>query len=295
MKFGPMSEAITGPMRPVPIYVHIPKTGGTTYCTALMRSFHGVKRFSVMGLRNRNNQKIEQLFRLTEKQLNRIEIVFGHRTQGADRAFKHRTTKFYATVRSPFDRLKSHYRQNVKFLAKSRKPVVSFEQFIEAFDTPLAHYFFDHSTLQEMIQNGYNQKDMTAAALERIKEKYAVVGLTEKMDQSICLYNELLQLDIYKIMNLNLSPLDLVREHDHEAEDFREYFNQKFSEDLLLYQEISDRFEAQWTNWPDASNRLNEFLEKKGRWNAKETKLENLIPGYAQLRKADFEIRRFRY
>lgn len=111
MKFGPMSEAITGPMRPVPIYVHIPKTGGTTYCTALMRSFHGGKRFSVMGLRNRNDQKIERLFRLTEKQLNRIGPS--------------------STVRRDF-----------------------------------LQRFGRHRTIQEMIQSGFNPKDLTTAALK---------------------------------------------------------------------------------------------------------------------------------
>lgn len=282
-------------MKPLPIYVHIPKTGGTTYCTALIRSFHGRRRFSVMGLRDKNEQKIERLFKLDEKQLNRIEIVFGHRTQCADQAFKYRATKFYTTIRSPFERIKSQYRQNLKFLANSGAPKISLEQFIESFDKPLSHYFFDHSTVSEMIKIGYSPSDIAAAAKKRIEEKYAIVGLTEKMNQSICLYNELLQLDIYKINALNVSPAERVLEHDHQAEHLREYFNQKFSEDLILYQEISERFEAQWSNWPDAESRLEELLERKNRWNQNERRLEKWIPGYAQIRKADFEIRRYRY
>jgi hypothetical protein len=146
-----------------------------------------------------------------------------------------------------------------------------------------------------MIKIGYSPSDIAAAAKKRIEEKYAIVGLTEKMNQSICLYNELLQLDIYKINALNVSPAERVLEHDHQAEHLREYFNQKFSEDLILYQEISERFEAQWSNWPDAESRLEELLERKNRWNQNERRLEKWIPGYAQIRKADFEIRRHRY
>ena len=280
--------------QPLPIYVHIPKTGGTSYCTALMHSFDGPKRYSVMGLREQNRLKSQAIKDLPPKRVEQLQVIFGHLTQQVHEHLN-RPATYFTLVREPFSRLKSAYRQECRYLKRKGQPVPEIETFIREFQLQFAHYFFNRTEIETGKQAGTTANDWMEQAMERIENQYAAVGLTEKMDASLVLFNETFGWDIYRVEDLNVSDQRMVAEQDAQTEALEQHYREQHPCDFELYTFIKSRFEAAWQAVPNHASKLEDFQQRKAHWNARQQRLDQLIPGHARLRKIAFEIRKIRY
>ena len=274
----------------LPVYVHIPKTGGTSMCTALMFRYQGSTRFSVMGLRGENALKAKKFQGLSARRLARLQIAFGHQTQDFHLR-PERPITYFATIRHPFDRVKSSYRQDRKYRKMNQLPDVSIEAFIEQNPKRLWHYFFTKEEVEALQQAGHDEGQIKAIAWERIDRHYAAIGLMEDLDRSICLYNHLLGLDIHEIQHLNKSAATQVASNDRDAA----HLAGLMAEDVAFYEELVARFESQWAAFEGREEALAKFRERKAQWNEREAHLARRIPGYTRFRKIAFEVKRKLY
>ena len=276
------------PLPPLPVYMHIPKTGGTSYCSALMHAFPGPSRFSVMGTREENAARAAQFAQLSPERHNRLRIAFGHKTE-AFHSMTARPVRYFATVRHPFDRMKSSYRQHVRHCQQTGKPVPALADYLMGFEKRIWHYFLSDAELASFRAAGAAESEIRAAARLRIDQQYAAIGIMEDMDRSVCLYNLVFGFDIYQIDFLNASPPATVASHDAEAQASEALLADRLAEDVAFYDDLKARFEAHWRSLPDADEALATFRAKKRAWQQRNSPLRSRI------RKVLFELKRKRY
>jgi len=172
------------------IFLHIPKTGGTTFHKILERNYARNETLTFDGFRHRT--EIESFAELPERQRARYRLIKGHLHFGFHRFVEGKSTyvtflrepiaralSFYSYVRSHSD----HYLH--RLLTEER---LGFQDLLERGTTP---ELFNHQT--RMIAGGLSDPNspLDGNALERAKQNLRVnfcfVGLTEEFDASLIL------------------------------------------------------------------------------------------------------------
>ncbi|MEH7238304.1 sulfotransferase family 2 domain-containing protein [Bacillus sp. JJ1562] len=160
------------------IYMHIPKTGGTTLKNIIQKQYR--KQDVWLHMEKDMNPKMEQ------KNIEQLKCVGGHCWHGIHAHFD-RPYKYFTMLRNPIDRVISEYyyileRPSHKAYLEVKN--MNLEQFIHRFP-------IKSSNQQTRRLSGNIHKPDLEVAKRNIEADFAVVGLSEMFDESITVMKDL--------------------------------------------------------------------------------------------------------
>ncbi|MCA9958744.1 MAG: sulfotransferase family 2 domain-containing protein [Anaerolineales bacterium] len=172
------------------IFLHIPKTAGTTLNTILKRQYPASRRASLGALAQ---QDIARFKSLSEAERARIKMLNGHLAYGLHDYMVGPTT-YFTILREPIDRIVSFYyfvyRNPHHYLYDfTHRTNLGLRGYLENKNTIMVDNF--QTRLISGIWDTYPFGELPPTALEQAKENlrnhFAVVGLTEHFDETLLL------------------------------------------------------------------------------------------------------------
>lgn len=250
------------------IFVHIPKTAGTTFHRIVERQYFPNCIFTIDG--ENISQSIETLKIKIERNNIDLKMLRGHMPFGLHRLFSQQIS-YLTILRNPIERIISHYYYVVNtknhYLHKYvRRNQISLKNYV----TKRISTEIDNGqtrTLSGLLSGVVNHKDidygkcssaMLNKAIKNLKKYFSIVGLTEKFDETLILTQKIYgwELPYYTIQkktkfrpNINdissgtLAAISEYNEYDIELynyakENFNNIMNQNFNsinEDVLKF------------------------------------------------------------
>jgi len=171
---------------PVVIFLHAPKTGGTTLVRIIERQYGSG---SVLNLYDSSYG--DELAAYPSEEIDRVRAIAGHFYFGVH-TFIARPSVYITLLRNPVDRVVSHYhfvRRSPGHYLYTAATELSLSEFVVACgpDEP-------NNDQTRLLAGRYqaegtptNADAMLAAARRNLREHVAVVGITEEFDQSLLL------------------------------------------------------------------------------------------------------------
>jgi hypothetical protein len=219
------------------IFIHIPKTAGSTLNKIIKSQFANKSIFKVDGFKE--GKSIEELKKLDKKERNKIRCVMGHMNFGVHK-YLPRSSNYITVLRNPVDRLISLY---YFILRQKQHPLhesivsnnLSLEDFVNSDLTSLGI----HNVQTRMLAgNKVATEAQLNSAKKNLQKYFTAVGLTEKFDRSLELFSEKLgwQINEYKSINVNQNRPQRAEVSQHIIQLLEE----KNSFDMELY-EFADR------------------------------------------------------
>jgi hypothetical protein len=177
-------------LAPLVFHLHLPKTGGSTLNSILVAQYGRNRFLSYSGLVEQSD--IEQFQATPPETLYRYDAMRAHTFFGIHEGMT-RPFTYITIIRDPIDRLISTY----YYILQSKghpdhryyvDKKVSFEQFIEA--RPKNQMQVQRLSGGPKLK-GLNPDDRLRVAKTNLRESFAVVGVTERFDESlICMKNK---------------------------------------------------------------------------------------------------------
>jgi hypothetical protein len=184
-----LTEKANAAAQPTIIFVHIPKTAGTTLARIIDRQYPPQARL----LLERHHESVREFQALSEERRSEIRLLRGHIPYGLH-VHCPRPTTYIVLLREPLDRLISYYyyvqREAQHYLYDyANTPGMTLKRYVE-----------DRVSLQmdnmqtRLISGvwsdpGYGECDQATLDLakQNLEEHFAVVGLTERFDETLLL------------------------------------------------------------------------------------------------------------
>lgn len=173
------------------IFLHVPKSAGSTLHAVLDRMYRSDAVFDIPGPMSEREQEFAQL---SPEAHARIQLVKGHVLFGIHRFVPHRFT-YITILRHPVERVISHYyfvkrRPRHRLYEKITSSNMSLEEYVLG-GTALeldngqvrALYGSDHLN----VAYGDCTSDMLDAASQNLRSYFSVVGLAERFDETLLL------------------------------------------------------------------------------------------------------------
>jgi hypothetical protein len=175
---------------PCVIFMHVPKTAGTTLHQIMARQYAPEATYVIDG--RRVDDSVSELRNLPDDQRQRLRCIRGHMRFGLH-TLTDRPTTYVAMLRNPVDRLVSLYR----YVCRTKQHYMH----EEVTKRGLSLRAFVESELSEVLENGqtrplagaergHTPPNMLALAKAHVAEHFAVVGLTERFDESLLLMKD---------------------------------------------------------------------------------------------------------
>ncbi|PIG90647.1 sulfotransferase family 2 domain-containing protein [Gloeocapsopsis sp. IPPAS B-1203] len=226
--------------QPIVIYVHIPKTAGTTLRHIVQSQFYPHNIFEFYNLRQQERKGLSKFEQLSEFQKNNISFVSGHIGFGLHSLLT-RPCTYITILREPVERVVSHY-----FYLQNRNAVskeTTLEEFVQTYKRAQNSMTSFLSGLEFKIQaeqniesnlEDFSEKSLNLAK-DNIEKHFKVVGLVERFDETCLLLKKDLGWNIpiaclkKNVSNNRPKAKDLPRETVKLIEEFNQF-------DILLYQ-----------------------------------------------------------
>lgn len=180
------------------IFIHIPKTAGSTLDVIMMRQY---ERKLIFPLDLPVQKSIAEFKKLPEARKREIKVIHGHMRFGLHEYFPQPCT-YITILRDPIERVISHYYYIL------RTPDHEFHNEVTSKNMSLKDYVGSRMTTEldnaqlrilygvEATGNGFGQcsigfgqcsTEMLESVKKNIREHFAVVGLTERFDETLIL------------------------------------------------------------------------------------------------------------
>jgi hypothetical protein len=254
------------------IFLHVGKTAGATTRRALRREF---KASQVMDLeaptvqpgRLRRDGAVAYFASLPEAERARPRLIMGHMTYGLD-AYVPRPSAYVTLMREPMKLVMSQY-HHVRRLsghhlyeeAKAYPDLVSYVRSgisLEMDNSQVRAYAGDTTT-----PFGGCTPEMLETA-KRNLETFAVVGLTERFDESLVLMQRAFRWDRIRYVSVNVDPGRDRR--DMPSDEDLAFVREQNALDLELYAWAATRFEGTVEESPGFGDSLRRFEEANERY-----------------------------
>ncbi len=185
------------------LFVHIPKTAGTSFALILAKRFRGLRKLQFYSPKER-----EIYPKLAAAEKERYDAIYGHIPFIGDQGLK-RGIEYYTFFRSPRERLLSQYKHikgDGNHIIKSKINVDEYslkdflkQGFVRNFDNLMTRYLSGNIS-KEYLKIDQGDLDL---ALKNFDNNFNIFGLTEKFDESLVLLSDY----------MNWPPLLYVREN----------------------------------------------------------------------------------
>ncbi|AFZ28837.1 hypothetical protein Glo7428_0228 [Gloeocapsa sp. PCC 7428] len=183
------------------VFLHIPKAAGSTLNTVINRQYAKDSIFSIYGFERseREAKTVEQFKTLPETRRSKIKLLRGHVGFGLHDYLPQPST-YITLLRDPAERVVSLYRYIIR---RPEHPLydpvktnnLSLEEFVRSGIAPSA-YNGQTKIIAGFKKGSTEYEDFSIKLLEvakkNIQEHFAVVGLTEKFDESLLLLQRVL-------------------------------------------------------------------------------------------------------
>jgi hypothetical protein len=247
------------------IFMHLHRTGGTTFIKLLDRFYDKKETYAIDGRRFQDSLK--ELIALPEEQRRKYRLVKGHLFWGLHRHLPHRAT-YLTFMRHPLARAVSQYH----FHLQPRcfypiPPDMTLREFLESgkfvsTDNGMTRLVAGKNW--DEVPYGECTREMLELAISNLRHSFLAVGITERFDESLQLFNRLLgwgQDPLYQSLNVNRKkPVRSVL--SKEDEDALRHYN-RF--DLQLYEFARAWFEKRiGQEGPDFQTDMERFRRSLG-------------------------------
>jgi hypothetical protein len=236
------------------IFLHIPKTAGTTLNRIIDWEYNPLHIFSINGRYFRSSYA--RLTRCPSSRLARMALFRGHMPFGLHR-FLDRPATYITVLRNPIERTISEYYFAVnRRIHREHRQIskLSLEDYVRT--SP-------HNNAQTKLVAGQNDgydflagdcgREMLTVAKENLSRYFRFVGITERFTESLALSKVLLGWRLRRYATFRVTPrrprtetltetaLRVISEYNCYDMELYDYAMQLFDETLLKYQEIVGR------------------------------------------------------
>jgi hypothetical protein len=235
----PTSPSTSVVLEPLNIYLHIPKTGGTSLRNSLMRPLRPGEQLLIypdtIGISEADFHQVPL------RQRDRLRWIFGHCKFGLDRHVT-RTSRYIAFVREPMDRLRSNLAHHVA--ARShfaldgvtlRFTTIFNEGLVEDCDNLMTRVFAGVG--RETVPLGHVGEDEVEIALANVRRHFSFVGQLDRADADTMALQSHLGLPLEVLPMDNVTQLDNFAAAECAALDWPK-ITERNRADLLLYSRL---------------------------------------------------------
>jgi len=178
------------------IFLHLPKSGGTTFNAHLYKHLKWDEEIVHLGnwgrkYRRRHNRKSFYLRNTEERK--KIKVLVGHHTfYGIHRWIPWKEPRYITFLREPASRLVSAY--NFQFSKMDRKPPENFDSFLQQRKNPMcSFYYWRRNLYAHFLNEALSFFDVGHRCIEAnifgkakdVLDKCWYIGITEKLDQDL--------------------------------------------------------------------------------------------------------------
>lgn len=239
------------------IFLHIPKTAGTTLRNIIYAQYGETRVAPIYP--ERTYIELEEFNQLTAARKDQADALIGHVGYGFHRRLSGNRPYRYATMlRHPIARCLSLYNH-----LKNRPVEGSDLSFKEILKSPIGSQFINGQSclISEIssLDSKRKSKVLLETALKHIELDFALVGITERFNESLLLANHTLGWNLKPYVSLNTAKQwanNYTEElkNDKESMDLLHELNET---DLLLYDSMNKRLTENLNElYPDAQARL---------------------------------------
>jgi hypothetical protein len=250
------------------IFLHLPRTGGTTLRDILSKQYSDKVTFE-----NKTLLDTDQNFNAENKSEKRKhKLIKGHVYFGIHEHITQNCT-YFSMMRNPIERVTSLYNY-IKNRSKHKDYEYIKNKSITHYIESKRNLFMDngqtrllagrHTSLEvpfRRINEGHLEQ-----AKENIKSHFILVGLTERYDETLLLLQRMLQWKTPTYSIANAAKRE--KKTKQHAPKFRELIAEYNQLDLLLYDYVSALFDEQIKKYPMVLEELEKF-ELKNRFTGK--------------------------
>lgn len=184
------------------IYIHIPKTGGSTMRQVMTQN---VGRQHLFAVGKRHAKQVPWFFNLPQAERDSFQNVLGHIRYGVHRWFSTGTASYFTFLRNPIERTLSAYSYSLETTTLPHHEKVkslTFEGYLREFDTSSVQTRWLLGYVDETPENGGNGShipayygmpgypvppDAVEIVKRRLETEFSVTGLVERYDESLLL------------------------------------------------------------------------------------------------------------
>jgi hypothetical protein len=246
----------TAPLDPTVIFLHIGKTAGTTMRQVLRRNFRSS---DIMVVRVRGRPREETLERfgvLPEEVRARPRLIMGHTVFGLHELVP-RPSTYISMIRGPRSLVVSQYRFVLRTPGhRHHQLVTSARMSIEEYIRSGISMEMDNSQTRAIAGDratpyGECSDEMLERAKRNVEEDFAVVGLTERFDESLILLQKAFGWSRLQYVRANVSPnrdpveltesvLSLIDEHNRLDNELYRFVAERFEEAVARHPSFQD-------------------------------------------------------
>jgi hypothetical protein len=239
------------------IFIHIPKTAGTTLYDILKKQYKKKNILTIHGIVEDNLADFQEKYYQNK---NQVRLVKGHMTYGLHTALDC-PCKYITVLRNPVDRIVSVYYYLLQSKFHPQHHLVKGKTLEEFVSCCTAH----HNGQTRFIAGKLNPRDrwqptnLLEKAKKNLQENFAVVGLTERFDESLIFFKRKLaweDMPFYVKQNKSQKPQEIAI-----PKSTLKLIQNKNSLDVALYKYANDIFEYQLSRENDCfKNDLKQFI-----------------------------------
>ena len=221
------------------IFIHIPKTAGTTLSDVLKQQYKKSDIITIHGTVEENVEKFQEKYYQNQ---NTVRLIKGHMTYGLHKVLDCPYT-YITVLRNPVSRIISVYYYLLQSNLHPQHHLVKGKTLAEFVSSGTAH----NNGQTRFIAGQYNPSDrgqsinLLERAKNNLKENFTVVGLTERFDETLMLLKRKLDwvyMPLYVKQNKSKKP-----DKATITEDTVTLIQNQNSLDIELYQYATEIFE----------------------------------------------------
>lgn len=246
------------------IFLHIPKSGGSTFHTILTKNY---PRGSVFYFPFKPFMDTAIFERMPESEKKSIQVIKGHMIYGLHRLFEEDDVQYISFLRDPVDRIISHYFYVLKhpshYLHDKVKNKLDLKSYVKSgLSVEMSNSqtkFIGLDNVPSLSQ--HCNETILEQAKRNIEKKFILVGLTEMFDESLLLLRHLLG---WKKITYRRKNVNLQRKSREELDrDVIDTIIEHNAYDLALYEYAKERLRNQLEQLPgDFRKELSLFRSK---------------------------------